>query len=153
MASSSNSAADAATTNDNDLVMSNNRSSYPTAPRPWPDGHFALRDNPCVGYILSGLIFFTLINFCTRWTIPQAVRETKRQNPQEVRWKWRNVLSSFIHSTITGIWAPFAFALEPSLGSDMINAYSTSAHALISISIGYFIYDFADMALYHRKQS
>ena len=35
----------------------------------------------------------------------------------------------------------------------MIHAYSTSAHALVSVSIGYFIYDFCDMAVYHRKGS
>ena len=117
-----------------------------------PSG-FTLRDNPCVGCILSGLIFFILVNYATRWTIPKAVKDTKRQNPYEVKWKWRNVLTSFIHSSITGIWAPLAFAAQPSLGADMIHAYSTSAHALISISIGYFIYDFCDMAVYHRKGS
>lgn len=143
----------ASTSADNDLLMANSNRSQDSS-RLSPNGsHFSLRDNPCVGYITSGLVFFILVNYCTRWTIPKAVRETKRQDPQEVKWKWRNVLTSFIHSSITGVWAPFAFAMEPSLGSDMINAYSTSAHALISISIGYFIYDFADMALYHRKQS
>lgn len=116
-------------------------------------GPLAWRDNPCVGYILSGLLFFTLINYATRWTLPMAVKETKRKNPGEARWKWRNVLTSFIHSSITGIWAPLAFAAQPSLGADMIHAYSTSAHALISVSIGYFIYDFGDMAIYHRKGS
>lgn len=88
-------------------------------------------NNPCLGYILSGLCFFTLVNYATRWSLPTAVKETARQNPQEVKWKWRNVLTSFIHSTITGIWAPLAFAAQPSLGADMIHAYSTSAHALI----------------------
>jgi len=143
----------ASTSADNDLLAANSNRSQDSSRLSPNGGHFALRDNPCLGYITSGLVFFILVNYCTRWTIPKAVRETKRQDPQEVKWKWRNVLTSFIHSSITGVWAPFAFAMEPSLGSDMINAYSTSAHALISISIGYFIYDFADMALYHRKQS
>ena len=143
----------ASTSTDNDLLVANSNRSQDSS-RLWPSGgHLALRNNPFVGYITTGLLFFTLVNYCTRWTIPKAVKETKRQNPQEVKWKWRNVLTSFLHSSITGVWAPFAFAMEPSLGSDMINAYSTSAHVLISISIGYFIYDFADMALYHRKQS
>ena len=95
--------------------------------------------NPCPIYILSGLILFTLVNYATRWSIPRTVVETKRRNPVEVRWKWRNVLTSFIHSSITGIWAPLAFYSQPSLGADMIHAYSTSAHALISVSIGYFM--------------
>merc|ERR1711981_15186 len=117
-----------------------------------PSG-FTLRDNPCVGCILSGLIFFILVNYATRWTIPKAVQDTKRRDPQETKWKWRNILTSFIHSSITGLWAPLAFAAQPSLGADMIHAYSTSAHALVSFSIGYFIYDFCDMALFHRKGS
>ena len=115
--------------------------------------HWQMSFNPCVGYILSGLFFFCCVNYATRWTLPMAVKQTARQNPQEVKWKWRNVLTSFIHSTITGIWAPLAFVSQPSLGADMIHAYSTSAHALISISIGYFIYDALDMVIYHRKRS
>ncbi len=95
--------------------------------------------NPCPIYILSGLIFFTLVNYSTRWSLPSAVVHTKRRDPMEVRWKWRNVLTSFIHSSITGFWAPMAFVAQPSLGADMIHAYSTSAHALVSVSIGYFM--------------
>lgn len=116
-------------------------------------GHLNGSDNPCIAYILSGLAFFTLVNYATRWSLPKTVRQTTRQDPKEVRWKWRNVLTSFIHSTITGLWAPLAFAAQPSLGADMIHAYSTGAHTLISVSIGYFIYDFLDMAIYHRKGS
>lgn len=116
-------------------------------------GHFVLRGNPCISYILLGLGFFSMVNYLTRYSLPKAVIETKRRNPTEVKWKWRNVLTSFIHSSITGIWAPLAFAAQPSLGADMIHAYSTSSHALISVSIGYFMYDFCDMAIYHRKGS
>ena len=117
-------------------------------------GHLTWIDNPCVGYILFSSIFFSLVNYCTRWSLPKVVQEPRStRNPQEVKWKWRNILTSFIHSSITGMWAPLAFASQPSLGADMIHAYSTSAHALVSVSIGYFIYDFSDMALYHRKGS
>ena len=117
-------------------------------------GHLTWIDNPCVGYILFSSIFFSLVNYCTRWSLPKVVQEPKStRNPQEVKWKWRNILTSFIHSSITGMWAPLAFVSQPSLGADMIHAYSTSAHALVSFSIGYFIYDFSDMAVYHRKGS
>jgi len=120
-------------------------------------GHLTWIDNPCVGYILFSSLFFSFVNYFTRWCLPKVVQEpprsTNTRNPQEVKWKWRNILTSFIHSSITGMWAPLAFASQPSLGADMIHAYSTSAHALVSFSIGYFIYDFSDMALYHRKGS
>jgi len=113
-------------------------------------------NNPSVGYILFSSLFFAFVNYATKWTVPLNVllsNNTKRRDPQETKWKWRNILTSFIHSSITGLWAPLAFAAQPSLGADMIHAYSTSAHALVSFSIGYFIYDFCDMALFHRKGS
>jgi len=39
------------------------------------------------------------------------------------------------------------------MAEDLISTYSNSAHLLVSISVGYFIYDFMDMAFYHRKRS
>ena len=48
------------------------------------------------------------------------------------KWKWRNTLTSFIHSTLTGLWAIFIFAADPSFAEDMINGFSTSGHMLIS---------------------
>ena len=33
---------------------------------------------------------------------------------------------------------------------DLITSFTPSCHALVSFSIGYFIYDALDMALYHR---
>ncbi|XP_071447185.1 TLC domain-containing protein 2-like isoform X2 [Hetaerina americana] len=36
---------------------------------------------------------------------------------------------------------------------DLISKYSTSSHVLCSITTGYFVYDFIDMALNHRKRS
>ena len=93
--------------------------------------------------LLFSSLFFAFVNYATKWTVPLNVHlsnNAKWKDPQEVKWKWRNILTSFIHSSITGLWAPLAFAAQPSLGADMIHAYSTSAHALVSFSIGYFIY-------------
>ena len=36
---------------------------------------------------------------------------------------------------------------------DLINKFTPSMHALVSFSIGYFIYDALDMVIYHRKRS
>ena len=69
------------------------------------------------------------------------------------RWKWRNVLTSFIHSFVTGVWAPLAFYLDPSIRTDMIHSFNNSIHILVSFSVGYFIYDFFDMFIYHKKRS
>ncbi|KAL0973148.1 hypothetical protein UPYG_G00199600 [Umbra pygmaea] len=62
-------------------------------------------------------------------------------------WKWRNICTSFIHSVITGIWAVLCFFLHPQMAEDLIGTHSVFSHALVSLSIGYFIYDFLDMVL------
>merc|ERR1711860_132190 len=68
-------------------------------------------------------------------------------------WKWKNVATSLIHSFITGLWAPILFYQNPEMSNDLIRAFTPSTHALVSFSIGYFIYDAVDMLAYHRKRS
>ena len=104
--------------------------------------------NPFPIFVASGVLFFVAVNYLTRFAVPENVAKNCQS-----RWKWRNVLTSFIHSFITGVWAPLAFYLEPALGSDMIRGFNTSIHVLVSFSVGYFIYDFFDMFLYHKKRS
>ncbi|KAG7484070.1 hypothetical protein MATL_G00045210 [Megalops atlanticus] len=60
-------------------------------------------------------------------------------------WKWRNISTSFVHSIITGIWAVLCFYLHPQMAEDLISTHSVFSHALVCVSIGYFIYDFCDM--------
>ncbi|XP_005801099.1 TLC domain-containing protein 2 [Xiphophorus maculatus] len=60
-------------------------------------------------------------------------------------WKWRNISTSFVHSFITAIWAVLCFFRHPQMAEDLIETYSVFSHALVSLSIGYFIYDFLDM--------
>ncbi|KAM3616297.1 uncharacterized protein V6R79_015674 [Siganus canaliculatus] len=62
-------------------------------------------------------------------------------------WKWRNISASFVHSFITAIWAVLCFFLHPQMAEDLIETHSVFSHALVSFSIGYFIYDFFDMLL------
>lgn len=60
-------------------------------------------------------------------------------------WKWRNISTSFVHSFITAIWAVLCFFVQPQMAEDLIETHSVFSHALVSFSIGYFIYDFFDM--------
>lgn len=60
-------------------------------------------------------------------------------------WKWRNISTSFVHSLITATWAVLCFFLQPQMAEDLIETHSVFSHALVSFSIGYFIYDFFDM--------
>ncbi|XP_062275314.1 TLC domain-containing protein 2-like [Scomber scombrus] len=62
-------------------------------------------------------------------------------------WKWRNISTSFVHSFITAIWAVLCFFLHPRMAEDLIETHSVFSHALVSFSIGYFMYDFFDMVL------
>ncbi|KAK3531709.1 hypothetical protein QTP70_025937 [Hemibagrus guttatus] len=82
--------------------------------------------------------FFNLVN---RGLGQLYVPETAQRNI----WKWRNIATSFVHSLITGIWAVLCFYMHPQMAEDLIETHSVFSHALVCVSIGYFIHDFFDM--------
>lgn len=87
--------------------------------------------------------FFRLVNFgASKLPIPESACRNA--------WKWRNIFTSLVHSSITAIWAVLCFFLHPQMAEDLIETHSVFSHALVSFSIGYFIYDFLDMS---RKPS
>jgi len=98
--------------------------------------------------ISIGFITFSLVNYLTKFIVPVIACQTPQQ-----RWKWRNVATSFIHSFITGVWAPICFYQAPEMQDDLINKSTYSSHVLVCFSIGYFLYDAMDMLIYHRKRS
>ncbi|CAN9511612.1 unnamed protein product [Ophioblennius macclurei] len=82
--------------------------------------------------------FFSLLNrSVARLPVPEAARRNT--------WKWRNISASFVHSSITATWALLCFFIHPQMAEDLIETHSVFSHALVSFSIGYFIYDFLDM--------
>ncbi|XP_060928880.1 TLC domain-containing protein 2 [Limanda limanda] len=85
-------------------------------------------------------VFFRLVNSGVS-TLPMP--ESAVRNA----WKWRNISTSGVHSFITAIWAVLCFFRHPQMAEDLIETYSVFSHALVSFSIGYFIYDFIDMVL------
>lgn len=102
------------------------------------------------GPLWTGLSFgfFALTHLFLKLKTPASALNTPSQT-----WKWRNTANSLIHSTLTGIWALLSFYWHPEMTKDLIGTYSTSSHLLVSVSVGYFMYDFMDMALYHHKRS
>ena len=54
--------------------------------------------------ITLGFITFTTVNYLTKYLVPVQASQTVQQ-----KWKWRNVATSFVHSLITGLWAPLCF--------------------------------------------
>jgi len=111
--------------------------------------------NPYFGYVAGGFFLFTCINFATRALTPSTLCQKRGESDFITKWKWRNTLTSFLHSTLTGLWSIFIFAADPSFAEDMINGFSQSGHMLISVSMGYFAYDFIDMSLYtwHKRST
>ncbi|XP_073718902.1 TLC domain-containing protein 2 [Misgurnus anguillicaudatus] len=84
--------------------------------------------------------FFKLVNYgFGKLPVP----ETAQRNT----WKWRNILTSFVHSIITGVLSVLCFFIHPKMAEDLIETHSVLSHALVAVSIGYFIYDFFDMVL------
>jgi len=100
------------------------------------------------GVVALGAGTFAIFNFLTRWLLPASANSSIAQ-----RWKWRNVATSLLHSIVSGAWAPFVFYQAPEMQDDLISTFTPSCHALVSFSIGYFIYDALDMVIYHRKRS
>lgn len=88
----------------------------------------------------GSVAFFRLVNTGVR-SLP--IPESAQRNA----WKWRNIATSFVHSFVTAIWAVLCFFLHPQMAEDLIETFSVFSHALVSFSIGYFIYDFFDMVL------
>jgi hypothetical protein len=99
-------------------------------------------------FVALGAGTFAIFNFLTRWLLPVSADGSITQ-----RWKWRNVATSLLHSIISGAWAPFVFYQAPEMQDDLISTFTPSCHALVSFSIGYFLYDALDMVIYHRKRS
>ena len=54
--------------------------------------------------ITLGFLTFTTVNYLTKYLVPVQASQTVQQ-----KWKWRNVATSFVHSLITGLWAPLCF--------------------------------------------
>ncbi|KAM6118326.1 LOW QUALITY PROTEIN: TLC domain-containing protein 1 [Phoenicopterus ruber ruber] len=78
---------------------------------------------------------------------PAAVRS----RPGRVR--WRNLLVSFAHSVLAGLWALFSLWHSPELLSDIQDGYSVSGHLLVCFSSGYFIHDSLDIIFNHQSRS
>ena len=105
--------------------------------------------NPFLAYVALGTFTFTIVNIISKYfLVPQSANNSKKQS-----WKWCNIFTSFVHSSITGVWAPTAFYFYPSMCNDLITEFNFSIHILVSFSIGYFVYDFIDMLLFNMKKS
>ncbi|XP_068765971.1 TLC domain-containing protein 1 [Struthio camelus] len=68
-------------------------------------------------------------------------------------WRWGNLLVSFAHSVLAGLWALLSLWHSSELLSDIQDGYCVSGHLLVCFSSGYFIHDSLDIILSHQSRS
>uniref|UniRef100_A0A8D0C3M1 TLC domain containing 1 n=1 Tax=Salvator merianae TaxID=96440 RepID=A0A8D0C3M1_SALMN len=68
-------------------------------------------------------------------------------------WRWRNLLVSFVHSVVAGIWAVAGIWRIPGAFSDLVHASSPAGHLLLCFSAGYFLHDSFDIIVCQQSQA
>ena len=87
--------------------------------------------------VLTGVLLFQAINWLTQF-IPPA-------NPTPLsKDEYRNLLTSWTHSVITGVGAILGFIMYPKILEDPVLFINPYSYALTAISSGYFIFDIID---------
>lgn len=95
------------------------------------------------------VVFISLVAFyCSSLFAQVLIPRAAEKNA----WKWKNISISLVHSLISGFWSCYCFYDNPKLAEDMIQTHTVPAHTLISVSVGYFIYDTIDMLIYQRNR-
>lgn len=94
----------------------------------------------CAGIVLSIAFFQTLNQTVLRGGCPKAVG-------RENYWKWRNLVVSWIHALIVGVWDITCFYRYPEIAVDPIAYHNTYIYAMVSFSAGYFIHDTIDIVV------
>ncbi|KAG8008038.1 TLC domain-containing protein 2 [Nibea albiflora] len=51
-------------------------------------------------------------------------------------WKWRNIVTSLAHSSLTGAWAVLCLYNQPHMAEDLISCHSLLSHSLVAVSTG-----------------
>ncbi|OWF41596.1 TLC domain-containing protein 2-like [Mizuhopecten yessoensis] len=92
-------------------------------------------------YMMFGtMVLFTGVNlFITRLGTPKTVREDP--------WRWKNILISWVHALICGVWDILCLVLYPELFGDLILHINYFTFLMIPFSTGYFLYDSIDMLI------
>lgn len=66
-------------------------------------------------------------------------------------WKWRNLVVSWTHALIVGVWDLTCFFWYPELVSDLISYHNFYIYSMVAFSTGYFLHDLIDIVV--NKQS
>lgn len=88
---------------------------------------------------------------CLNWLV-DAFREPPASVSADStsRWKWKNLVISWIHAFVCGCWVLSNLVLYPEFMDDLVGHFNAWSYAMVCFSVGYFTYDFLDM-LVHKK--
>ncbi|KAL7976091.1 hypothetical protein Chor_009769 [Crotalus horridus] len=96
----------------------------------------------------SSLAFAALRWALSRCPLPAHVRLDATRT-----WRWRNLLVSFAHSVVAGLWAVVGMCQLPGALDDLVQTTSPSAHLLLCFSTGYFIHDSLDIVVCRQSRA
>lgn len=93
------------------------------------------------GYCLAfaSFLFFCLLRVVACYATPDSINEVHE------KWKWRNVLLSWIHAVLIGIWVLTCFYFYPEMTRDLFDHQNIYTYSAVAFSTGYFLSDSFDM--------
>ncbi|KAF6097671.1 TLC domain containing 1 [Phyllostomus discolor] len=94
------------------------------------------------------LTFRALRRALSRLPLPAHVRADPLRT-----WRWHNLLVSFTHSIVSGIWALLCVWQTPELLVEIETAWSLSGYLLVCLSAGYFIHDTVDIVVSRQARA
>ncbi|KAM5309211.1 TLC domain-containing protein 1 [Glossophaga mutica] len=94
------------------------------------------------------LTFRALRRALSRLPLPAHVRADPLRT-----WRWHNLLVSFAHSIVSGIWALLCVWQTPELLVEIETAWSLSGYLLVCFSAGYFIHDTVDIVVSRQARA
>lgn len=91
------------------------------------------------------LISLYLINIVVaRRGIPKSAR------PDLDPWLWRNLVISWIHGLVCGVWSILCVYYHPEFIEDPVSFKSPLLYLMVAFSSGYFLYDTLDMVMNNK---
>lgn len=97
--------------------------------------------------VTSSFVSFVLFNSALN-LVPKLLKNSKASYIDDSNWwKFRNILVSFCHSSISGLWATTSLLIYPQFLQDVIDFYQAFGHYAICFTEGYFFYDLLDIFL------
>ncbi|XP_048374428.1 TLC domain-containing protein 1 [Sphaerodactylus townsendi] len=95
----------------------------------------------------------TLLFGALRWGLGRCPLPAHVRREAIRTWRWRNLLVSFAHSVVAGIWAVAGVWQNPDVFSDIINISPPSGPLLLAFSSGYFIHDSLDIIVCRQSRA